>query len=385
MITTVAIAGYRSLRDVRFALGPLNVVTGANGSGKSSVYRSLRLLADVAQGRIIASLAEEGGFSSTWWAGPETLTRSMKRGDHPVEGTKRTKPVSLRLGFSGQDYGYAIDLGLPIPSQSMFTADPVIKRESVWTGERLARHNEFAARLGPGVQIRDAQGDWQQAMTALAPFDSMMTHCADPRSAVELLVLRERMRAWRFYDQFRTDREAPARRPQVGTYTPVLASSGGDLCAALQTIVEIGDRPALEATISDAFPGSSVAITEADGHFGLEMSQYGLLRPLRAAELSEGTLRYLLLTAALLSPRPPALMVLNEPESSLHPSLLAPLARLLVEAARSTQLVVVTHATALVEALATHRECRRFELEKELGETHVRTEGEVPAWAWPAR
>ena len=93
MIRKVAIAGYRSLRDVRLALGPLNVVTGANGSGKSSLYRALRLLADVAQGRIIQSLAAEGGLHSTLWAGPESFARAVKRGEHPVQGTTRRNPA----------------------------------------------------------------------------------------------------------------------------------------------------------------------------------------------------------------------------------------------------------------------------------------------------
>jgi predicted ATPase len=71
MITKLAISGYRSLRDVTLGLGPVNVVTGPNGSGKSSLYRALRLLADVAQGRIIQALALEGGLDSTpvGWAG----------------------------------------------------------------------------------------------------------------------------------------------------------------------------------------------------------------------------------------------------------------------------------------------------------------------------
>ena len=76
LITKLAIAGYRSLRDARLPLGPLNVVTGANGSGKSSLYRALRLLADIAQGRIVQSLATEGGLHSTLWAGPESLSRA---------------------------------------------------------------------------------------------------------------------------------------------------------------------------------------------------------------------------------------------------------------------------------------------------------------------
>ncbi len=86
MISRLAISGYRSLRDVRISLAALTLVTGPNGSGKSSLYRALRLLADIAQGRIIQSLAAEGGLPSTLWAGPETLSRAMKTGLHPSRG-----------------------------------------------------------------------------------------------------------------------------------------------------------------------------------------------------------------------------------------------------------------------------------------------------------
>ena len=108
MITTLAIYNYRSLRDFVMPLSALNVITGANGSGKSNVYRALRLLADIAQGRIIPSLAREGGLQSTLWAGPEGFARSVKSGEHPVQGTLRKEPVSLRLGFSGDEFGYAM-------------------------------------------------------------------------------------------------------------------------------------------------------------------------------------------------------------------------------------------------------------------------------------
>ena len=87
------------------------------------------------------------------------------------------------------------------------------------------------------------------------------------------------------------------------------------------------------------------------GYFEIEMRQHGLLRSLGAAELSDGTLRYLLLVAALLSPRPPPLMILNEPETSLHPDLLPALARLIAEASRQSQIIVVSHAAPLVSAL----------------------------------
>ena len=99
------------------------------------------------------------------------------------------------------------------------------------------------------------------------------------------------------------------------------------------------------------FRGAGIVVTASDGLFELTMRQHGLLRPLATAELSDGTLRYLLLVAALLTPRPPELMILNEPETSLHPDLLAPLGRLIATAAERSQVLVVTHAAGLTAAL----------------------------------
>lgn len=382
MLACLAVSGYRSLRDVTLALGRLNVVTGANGSGKSSLYRALRLLSEVAQGRAIASLAAEGSLTSTLWAGPEKFSREMLSGTQRVQGTVRSGPVSLKLGFASEDLGYAIDLGLPVPSQTRFSHDPEIKVEAVWSGPTLGRANLLADRRGPLVRVRSSEsGAWRDSFSTLSAFDSMMTHSADAADGLELLLLRERMRNWRFYDDLRTDRDAPARRPQVGTFTPILASDGSDIGAALQTIIEIGDGDALENAIADAFDGATVRVGE---RFEIEMQQYGLLRPLLASELSDGTLRYLLLAAALLSPRPPELMILNEPEASLHPDLLEPLARLLVKASERCQIIVVSHASKLVEALDRHSATLRIELRKELGETIV-DQAARPDWKWPSR
>lgn len=384
MLLTLAVSGYRSLRDLVVPLDRLTVVTGPNGSGKSSFYRALRLLADTAQGRIIASLAQEGGLSSTLWAGPETVSRAMKAGRTPVQGTVRRDRVSLKLGFAAEDYGYAIDLGLPVALRSLFDRDPEIKAEAVWAGEVLSRRTQLASRRGPGVEVLTEGGRRDMVITSLAPFDSMMTHAADPKSAPELLQLRERMRRWRFYDHLRSDPGAAARRPQIGTRTPILASDGADLAAAVQTITEIGDRDGFAEAVDDAFPGSSLTVSGADGLFEVEMRQPGLLRPLRAAELSDGTLRYLMLVAALSSPRPPELLVLNEPETSLHPDLLAPLARLILAAAERSQVIVVSHARPLVSALADSGVGTLLALEKELGET-ITPGTDRPRWTWPAR
>jgi predicted ATPase len=387
LLTTLAVANYRSLRDLIVPLARLNVVTGPNGSGKSNLYRALRLLADASRGRLVPSLAREGGLQSTLWAGPETVGRAVKRGEHAVQGTRRKEPVSLRLGFAGDEFGYAIDLGLPTPSSSAFALDPEIKRECVWNGPFLRPAALLVDRRGPLVRTRRDDGEWDTVSQHLSAFDSMMSQLADPRNAPEVLSLRERIRSWRFYDHFRTDLEAPARLPQVGTHTPVLGDDGADLAAALQTIREIGDPEALDEAVADAFPGCSVSVAANGGRLEVAMAQHGLLRPLQAGELSDGTLRYLLWIAALLTPRPPELLVLNEPETSLHPDLLPALARLIGRAAARAQIVVVSHASRLIAALEEQPDCNRVMLEKAFGETRIAADTglDAPAWHWPAR
>ena len=387
MLQTLAIANYRSLRSLITPLGRLNVITGANGSGKSNLYRALRLLANTSQGGVIASLAREGGLNSTLWAGPEEITRAMRKGTARIEGGPRKDVVSLRLGFASDELSYAIDLGFPTANSPSFGLDPAIKRECIWAGERFRPASLLADRRGPVVRVRTREGDWDVLRQDLATFDSMLMQVADANRAPEVLTLRERMRLWRFYDHFRVDADSPARQPQLGTQTPVLAHDGRDLAAALQTIREIGNGRALDEAVNDAFPGSRVAVSCSDHRFDIELYQHGLLRPLKSAELSDGTLRFLLWTAALLTPRPPEIMVLDEPEMSLHPDLLPAFARLIRHAAQDTQIWVVSHSARLVAALTEDPQCRSIVLEKELGETRIAGQSslEQPPWEWPPR
>ncbi|NLP64183.1 AAA family ATPase [Paraburkholderia sacchari] len=389
MLSTLAIANYRSLRELIVPLGPLNVITGPNGSGKSNLYRALRLLALTARGGVIPSLAREGGLQSTLWAGPERFSRAVATGNYAVQGTVRKDAVSLKLGFASETFGYAIDLGLPVPGSSQFSLDPVIKRECIWGGPLLRPSTLLVDRQGAMIRIRDeeAQGEWTTLAQPVASFDSMMTEFADPRSAPEMIAVREQIRSWRFYDHFRTDEHAPARQVQIGTHSPVLSDDGANLAAALQTIREIGDAGALDTAIGDAFPGARVEIVNHEGRFEVALRQEGLLRPLRGAELSDGTLRYLLLAAALLSPRPPALLVLDEPETSLHPDLLPSLARLIARASAHSQVLVVSHAARLVAALEREAGSQSIVLERRLGATALADADslDVPAWKWPSR
>ena len=314
-------------------------------------------------------------------------------------------PVGIKLGLAGDRFGYAIDFGLPgyDPSgkrQTAFLLDPKIKEESIWHGPQLRPSTLLTDRSGSAIRVRDADGAWTTLDHRLRPYDSMLSELGASLQAPEVMSVREQLRSWRFYDHFRTDAAAPSRQGRVGTRTPVLGADGADLAAALQTIVESGRGQALDEVIDRAFPGNQLRIEypgsdpsleDRTGVFTIALSQPGLLRPLVASDLSDGTLRYLLLVAGLLSPRPPALFVLNEPEARLHPQLLEPLAELMQRASQDAQIMVVTHAEALVAHLERVGEADgsvpTLELLKEDGETRVAGQRSLdqPSWKWPTR
>ncbi|GAA1987106.1 AAA family ATPase [Microbacterium pumilum] len=380
MLTTVAVAGYRSLRDVVVPLGPLTVVTGPNGSGKSNLYRALRLLSTAASGSIVAGVAAEGGLPSIMWAGPESPT-----GEARVQGTVRKGPRALLLGYASDELGYLVDLGLPqVVGPTLFDRDPELKREQVFAGPFAKPATLLIDRTRAATRMRD--GSWRTLDQPLMPYETILTDLAEGDTGPELLGLRRVLSGWRFYDNFRTDPGAPVRMSQIGTRTQTLAHDGSDLAAVWATIQDAGRGASLDREVERAFPGSRVTVTGEDGRLRLVMDQPGLLRPLETSELSDGTLRYLLLCAALLPAHPAPLIVLNEPESSLHPDLIAPLAELIVAASDRSQVVVVTHAELLANALEsagamTHR------LRADAAGTVVDGQGALdrPAWNWGSR
>ncbi|WP_022911227.1 AAA family ATPase [Aestuariimicrobium kwangyangense] len=413
MLTLLAVHGYRSLREVVLPLAPVTVITGANGVGKSSLYQSLRLLADTGRGSLVGALAGQGGLSRVMWAGPEEISGAMKRGEVPVQGTgSRRRPISLALGFATDTFGYLVDVGLPTPRTTAFVRDPVIKREAIFAAPLYRPASSLVERKNHTLRVNAGPG-WRVVAEDLDDRASMLAELGDPQEYPEVLAVRREVNSWRFYDGFRTDADAPARQPHVGTWTPVLSDDGADLAPAVQSILESSwERPFRQA-IAEAFPGGRIAVTDHDGRFEIEFDQSGLLRSLNAAELSDGTLRFLLLATALLSPRPPAVLVLNEPETSLHPDVLPVLARLVQGAASRTQVIVVSHSSAIVDHLLGDQDpgdrdpggqdplgpgdddaprdggatVLHHRLTKNLGETVVEGQGLLsrPPWNWGAR
>jgi predicted ATPase len=388
VIDRLAIEGYRSIRSLVVDLAPLTVVTGRNGTGKSSLYRALRLLAAAGQARAVAELAADGGLDAVRWAGPETISRAVREGG-PTQGLTRSGPVALRLGFADRGgLGYAIDLGLPVPQStpqapSLFDRDPIIKQEHVFAGLDPRPAGVLVERRGALATVH-GEGGRRELTRGLAPWTSVLDEHSGQTDAPEIAGVRRTMRSWRFHDAFRTDAGAPARQPQVGTRSPRLDDDGANLAAVLRTSVEAGFDREIDRAVGDALDGSRLEIAVHDGRMTLVLHQPGILRTLTAAELSDGTLQYLLLVAALTSVEQPSLIVLNEPERSLHAELIEPLAAMIARTAGRTQVLVVTHQQQLAAALGG----ARIELEKEHGQTVVAgREGllDQPSWHWPKR
>lgn len=354
-VTEFQVDGYRSLRSVWMRMKRVNVVVGANGCGKSNLYKALHLVAAAASGTFSRSLAQEGGLGSALWAGD--------RGKGPV---RLRITVKLDGGLK-----YELACGLPVPGQSPFPLDPIIKEEEVSFVER-GQKVVLLNRKGSIVHARDGSGKRVEYPSVVPEGESVLSELREPHLFPELSKLRHEFLSWRFYHKFRTDEDSVLRRDADATRVMSLSHDAGDLAAALATIQWVGDRDGLEKSVNDAFPGARLEIGGSEGgKLQLLLFMPGFQRPFKADELSDGTLHYLCLLAALMSPRPAKLLALNEPEASIHPDLLDPLAALIRMAARESQIWVITHSFKLAKAIEEHCLVEPIVLQKVDGETKI--------------
>lgn len=356
-IREVAIAGYRSVRAIRFPVGQLTVFVGANGVGKTNLYRALQLIQAAAAGTLARELASEGGMQSALWAGKRATNKPVRMklqvglSTDPADGnSQQSFAYGVELGVT---HSYEIEVGLRIPTAAAFPLEPQIKEETlIDCGGR--RPLTALERRGPRATAIDNDGRKHIVEPPLLPTETALGSLQDPGRFGDVDMIRRILLDWRFYHDFRTDRLSPLRQPCLAVTTPTLASDGADLAAVFATLVHIReDTTALDRAVDDAFPGAQLIVPtpERTASFGLIMPDYPK-RVFEAGELSDGTLRYLALTGALLGYRLPAFIALNEPETSLHPDLLEPLARSIMHAARRTQIWVVTHSERLAAAFA---------------------------------
>ena len=327
-IREVGISGYRSLRAIRFPVGGLTVFVGANGVGKTNLYRALQLLQASAAGTLSRELASEGGMQSALWAGKRRTNQPARmKLSVGLGGADRGRPQA-ELSYDveiGVAYSYEIDIGLRMPTAAAFPLEPQVKEETLLfhSGRRPLTILE---RRGPRAIAADEQGKKQALGVDVLASETALGAIQDPARFPDVDVVRRTMLDWKFYHDFRSDRASPLRQPCLAVTTPTLASDGADLAALFATLVHIReDTVELDRAIDDAFPGAGlvVPVPERTASFGMTMPEYPK-RIFEAAELSDGTLRYLALVGALLGYRLPSFIALNEPESSLHPDLIEP-------------------------------------------------------------
>jgi len=364
IVREIHAANYRSLRSIRFPTGRLTVFVGANGVGKTNLYRALQLLQASAAGLLARELAAEGGMQSAMWAGkrrvgdPSRITLSAGFGELAQEGIL---------------YSYDVEIGVPPPGgPGAFPLEPDLKEESLLFHHR-GRVHKILERRGRSLMARDADGKRTEISRDLLASETALGSFDEPQRFPDVHAIKQLMLDWRFYHDLRTDSASPLRRPCLAVAAPTMASDGSNLAAVLATLIYIRrDTVDLDRAIEDAFPGArlDVPMPGQEASFGMVFPDHPR-RVFEARELSDGTLRYLALAGALLSLRLPSFVALNEPESSLHPDLLDPLARLIAKAAERTQIWLVTHSERLAAAIAKHGGVEPRTVIKKDGETWI--------------
>jgi predicted ATPase len=346
-ICDFSIKGYRSVRSLRMPVRRLTVLTGANGVGKTNLYRALELVQAAADGDLALSLAREGGLASALWAGPRKANEQPRLEiDIGLEGAlgetaenDATLRYRVEIGFGDSKYG------------AVFAEEPQIKRETL-TMPLGRRTVTLLERSGAAAWYRDENGQRRQVEDTILGSETALSSLRGTLPEVDLV--RRLLSSWRFYHSFRTDRDGPPRRPALAVTAPLLDADGGNLAAVFATLAHIrGDTTDLTEAIDSAVPGARLIIPPPgqDARFSMVFPEFPH-RPFEQHELSDGTLQFLALLGALLSYRLPPLIALNEPEASLHPDLLPALARAIAKAATRTQVWVVTHSPILSEAIA---------------------------------
>lgn len=333
--------GYRSLRKIACPVSDLDVFVGGNGVGKTNLYRALELIQAAADNSLGRQLAQEG-MAAAFWA-----------------GARRSGPQRIELEVSLSDpgargtYRYRVEIGFPQRvAAAAFDLEPQIKEEQL-SYDGGGRQVRLVDRRGPSVMARDEDGRPVEIDIDLLASETVLGRLQDPSRYPMLDLVRRTLLEWRFYHDLRTDVGSSLRRPCPAVAAPTLASDGSNLAAVFATLAHIRqDTRDLDEAVAEAFPGARLVIPppERTASFGMVFAEFPD-RVFEPEELSDGTLRFLGLAGALLAYRLPPFVALNEPEASLHPHLMAPLAKLVSRAAERAQIWLVTHSEALAEAI----------------------------------
>jgi predicted ATPase len=340
-IQTLSIKGFRSLRDVTWAPGRLNVVIGPNGSGKSNLLRALELLHGSARGELPDEILRMGGIGPLLWdeQAQEILwTLELDPLDEPRQGPPDDRVVyTLCLARLGPTSAYRVS------------------REALST--RIKKGWRKRLERTPALAVTYDDDDRRLvAHEGSVPDDqTLLSLAAGPFGNAVVAAFRELLAGWSIYHDVRVDRAASLRQAAVARLDRRVAPDGQNLIPVLHTLYT-GSRD-FKKVVDDAM---RVAFNQdyeelvfppaADQRVQLRVRWRSLRTEQSAADLSDGTLRFLLLLAILANPEPPGLIAIDEPEVGLHPSMLPLVAEHAVDASRRSQVILTTHSSQLLAA-----------------------------------
>ncbi|MBD3177351.1 MAG: AAA family ATPase [Armatimonadia bacterium] len=349
MLSRLRVGGYRSLRDVEWHPGALNVLIGPNAGGKSNVLQTLELIHRCAAGGVNGFVKHHGGLSALRWDGtPGAVEFCIDTADRPSTGSFAaggpTGPFSSSNAFS-----YTLSLIAP-------------QRDAVAVAEEVLWHSGAESepvcirRSGLSAAMLQQDGD---VLSYDMPEDqigeSALARTPGPGTAHLTRAFASFLRGWAIYAAVDFPPDCQARRPPLASYETQVDSEGGNTAAVLHTLYSEhrAFRDLLDDAMRTAFGDEfeelvfrPVAAQRVE--LCLRWRSLDALRP--AADLSDGTLRFLFLVAVLANPESPALVAIDEPDAGLHPSMLPIVAELAQEATRRSQVVFTTHSPELLDA-----------------------------------
>ena len=340
-ILELKIQGFRSLKDVIWKPGDLNVVIGPNGSGKSNLLKVLEMLSASAQGRLSKQVLREGGMGAIVYDGKSLEADfSLQAGETPYPDGKTA---------SQKDYHYLLTL-----SRVGKTASYQCSREQLF--EEHKDHAPLLFRSGKNIQVVGQGQRSARELERISQEESLLSYIAAPFSqSEEVLPFSDFLKDWMIYQDFQTGQDAPIREDAIARFEQQISSNGDNLIQVLHTLYT-NDRQFRE----DINQGMRVAFNwnfeemvfppAADQRVQLRVNWKNLTQSQSSADLSDGTLRYLYLITILANPNPPALIAIDEPETGLHPSMLPMIAEYARNAALRSQVILTTHSAELLDA-----------------------------------
>ena len=330
MINRLRLKKILSFNDATVELKQLNVLIGPNAVGKTNLIEVISLLqAAPVSGRLGATILNGGGIRQWLWLGdPEASPRVYSIATIECEVTLRrgrqVGPLEYQLQFSEDPNGFFID------------------------GEQLTKSSRGTGNGRPRPYFT------RESLGAPIPrTESVLATFKNPNDPTPITEVGNHFAEIRIYREFRTGRGGGARSG-VSTITAKDAlQDGGDNLALILQELDFRDRHELIRGYLLRFCErfEDVKIEIANGLARAFLRETGLAEMLSSIRMSDGTLKFLALLAALFHPHPPPLMCIEEPELGLHPDAMQLVASALVEASQSMQLIVTTHSEALVDAL----------------------------------